>query len=195
MDLFKLDLQLFAEGDQPAPPAPGDGDPTPPAGKTFTQEELDAIIAKRLAREQKQWETKLEEEKAKANMTEQERLKAELEEAKQAGQKAAEAANRRLISAELKVEAAAAGVPADRMDALAKLADLADAAVGDDGKVSGVKEAIASCLAANPFLLAGAQGGANLPGNPRGGAPSGTKSPDEMSVDEYAKWYKERNKK
>lgn len=54
---LRLDLQFFAEGD---PETKTDETPTTPEGakepKTFTQEELDEIVAKRVSREQKKLE-------------------------------------------------------------------------------------------------------------------------------------------
>lgn len=49
---YPMNLQLFAEGDpDPADPTP---DPAPPApDKTFSQAELDRIVAERLARDRK----------------------------------------------------------------------------------------------------------------------------------------------
>src|SRR5699024_7595642 len=92
--------------------------------KTFTQAELDDIIAKRLAREKdKQSETeaklqrlkeleKAEEERKKAAMTEQERLQSEkeeadkkAEEAQEQASKAIEQANERIINTEIRAVA------------------------------------------------------------------------------------------
>lgn len=59
-----LGLQFFAEGDPPI------DDTTPPADPTLTQDQVNDIIAKRLAKEKAKWEkdfsTKLETEKAEA---------------------------------------------------------------------------------------------------------------------------------
>lgn len=60
-------LQFFAEGDggennEPTTQEPGTTEPP----KTFTQEELDEIINKRLKRERSSWEKKLEDEKKEA---------------------------------------------------------------------------------------------------------------------------------
>lgn len=65
--LIKLDLQFFAEPTpgEPTPGEPGGGEPN-----TFSQEEVNEIISKRLKKEQAKWErdfkTKLEQEKKEA---------------------------------------------------------------------------------------------------------------------------------
>ena len=176
-NLFQfLGLQHFAEGDGD----PNAGDNGANAGdKSFTQADLDRIVADRLAREKAKFGD-YEDLKRKAaefdkgqqaQLSEQEKLKAELEAEKAKGSKATEAANQRMMKAELKLQAAAQGVPADRIAAVMKLADTAALTVGEDGEVVGADEAIKACLKANPFLLAGVQGGANLGGNPNGGKP------------------------
>lgn len=185
-NLFQfLGLQHFAEG--------GDGNGDPNAGdnggnagdKSFTQADLDRIVAERLAREKAKFGD-YEDLKRKAaefdkgqqaQLSEQEKLKAELEAEKAKGSKATEAANQRMMKAELKLQAAAQGVPADRIAAVMKLADTAALKVGDDGEVVGAEEAIKACLKANPFLLAGIQGGANLGGNPGAGGKAGDVNP------------------
>lgn len=167
---YPLNLQLFAEGDL-------DPDPTPPApDKTFTQAELDLIVADRLARERKKAEkfadydelkTKLtaleqaEAERAKADLTEAERLTADLEaarikaqEAEERGAAAITTANKRLINAEFKALAREMNVPADRLAAALKLADLGAASVDDEGNPVGVKEAVEALIAAEPYLVA-----------------------------------------
>ncbi|MDT8901161.1 hypothetical protein [Anaeroselena agilis] len=137
-------------------------------GKTFSQEDVDAIIAKRLARAEKDFATKMEEERKKASLSETEKLKAEKEEADKKGKAAIEAANQRLVTAEAKVQAAALGVHPDKITHVLKLADLSGADVNDKGEVNVkvVKQAIEAVLKDLPELKAGGQGGANLGGNP-----------------------------
>lgn len=63
--MFPMNLQTFAEGDPD--PTPADPDPTPQdPPKTFTQEELDKIVADRIARERKRGEERLRVEKEEA---------------------------------------------------------------------------------------------------------------------------------
>ena len=171
-----FNLQLFAEGDD-NPDVGGDRGNT--GDKTFTQADLDRVVAERLAREKAKFGD-YEDLKRKAaefdkgqqaQLSEQEKLKAELEAEKAKGSKATEAANQRMMKAELKLQAASQGVPVDRIAAVMKLADTAALKVSDDGEVVGADEAIKACLKANPFLLAGVQGGPNLGGNPNGGKP------------------------
>lgn len=173
---FLFDLQRFAEGgegngDQNA----GDGDGGNPAGKTFSQEELDAIVTKRLAREQKAWESKLEEEKKKASMTEQEKLKAAAEEAEKKGKTAVAAANQRLVTAEAKIQASALGANPDKISYIIKLADLSGVTVGDNGEVDikAVKQAVEDVLKELPELKSAGAGGFNLGGNPGSKGASG----------------------
>ncbi len=153
--LRRFDLQLFADdggdgGAEPQEPTGGDqgqgkGDTEPSSGgKTFTQAELDAIIAKRLSRERKAWEQQLEEERKKAAMTEAERLKAEKEEAEKRANELVQAANRRIIAAEAKVAAAAAGVKPERISYVLKLADLSDIEADENGNVD--SKAIAAAI-------------------------------------------------
>jgi DNA polymerase III delta prime subunit len=64
----------------PAPePAP---EPKPADGKTFTQDELNTIIQKRLEKAERDWQKKITDAEAKAKLSEDERTKAELKEAR-----------------------------------------------------------------------------------------------------------------
>lgn len=182
-------IPLFNPEPTPSPTDPNPQDPPsdPKPEKTFTQAELNALIADRLDRQAKKYadydelKTKLtaleqaEEERKKAQMSEQDRLQAERDEAlrKVSDVEASvsakvTAANQRLISAEFRTLAREANVPADRIAAALKLADLSEANVDDEGNVSGVKEAVEALVSANPYLVAQAQ--PNPIGNP---APSG----------------------
>ncbi|ETT64940.1 hypothetical protein BSK66_07970 [Paenibacillus odorifer] len=186
---YPLNLQLFAEGDP-------DPDPTP--DKTFTQAELDLIVADRLARERKKAEkfadydelkTKLtaleqaEAERAKSDLTEAERLTADLEaarikaqEAEERGSAAITTANKRLINAEFKALAREMNVPADRLAAALKLADLGAASVDDEGNPVGVKEAVEALIAAEPYLVA------ETKPKPIGGGGGGNPDEDERKT-------------
>lgn len=176
MDNFKLpmNLQLFAEGDEPNP----EQDPKPET-KLVPQDEVDRIVAERLARERKKYEkyadyddlkTKLTEfEKAEAERKQSElsvaeRLEAEkadalkkAQEAEERGNAAITAANQRLINAEFKALAREANVPADRLAAALRLADLSGVTVGEDGEPSGVADAIKALVEAHPYLVAATQ--------------------------------------
>lgn len=162
-DLVPMDLQFFADGGDPdagdnggaqTPDTGGNGGDLTPGGKTFTQEELDAIIQRRLARERKQWEQQLEEERKKAAMTEAERLRAEKEEAERRAQEAQQQAAQRLVQAEAKVVAVELGVKPDRIPYVLRLADLSGVDVGDDGVVDAkaLRDAIEAVLRDVPEL-------------------------------------------
>ena len=155
---FPLNLQLFAEGDpDPTPTPPADPMPV----KAFTQEELDQVIADRIARERKKYadydelKTKLsdfereKEEREKEKMTVTERLEAEkaaalkaAEDARVERDKALTAANQRLIKAEFRTMARELNVRPDALDDAYVLADLSSASVGDDGRINGVEEVL-----------------------------------------------------
>lgn len=181
---YPLNLQLFAESDPPADPDPQD----PP--KTFTQEELDRIVADRIARERKKTEkfadyddikTKLaelekaEEERQKAEMSAVERLEAEkaealkaAEEAKAERDKALSAANQRLIKAEFKTLARELSVRPDALEDAYILANLADVNVDDGGNVVGVKAAVEALIESKPYLVEKAAAQPKTIGEPSG---------------------------
>jgi hypothetical protein len=187
--LLKFDLQFFAGDLPPADPPPGDPPPTdPPGGKTFTQAELDEILAKRLKREkEKQAETdaklkrleefeKAEEERKKAAMTEAEKLKAEKEEADKKAQEAAdqakkaqETANQRIINTEIRSIARSMNAN-DPNDVLALL-DKSGIEMDDEGNVKGVEDVVKALKEAKPWMFkvaigADASGGGNPPSHP-----------------------------
>ncbi|MFK4473692.1 hypothetical protein ABH897_003423 [Paenibacillus sp. RC73] len=184
---YPLNLQLFAEGDpDPTPDPPID--PTPP--KTFTQDELDQVIADRIARERKKYadydalKTKLtefelaDEERQKADMTATERLEAEKAEALKAAEtaraerdQALTAANQRLIKAEFRTLARELNVRPDAIDDAYVLADLSTASVGDDGSINGVKDVVNALIASKPFLVEQPKKEPLPIGGPSGGNP------------------------
>jgi hypothetical protein len=146
-----------------------------PETKTFTQEEIDRIVADRVARANKKLEkfadydelktklseyTKAEEERKKAEMTETERMQAELDELKRIAQEAEEtksktleSANKRLIKSEFKVLAKDLGVRKDALDDAFVLADMSGVEIDEEGNVTGVKEALESLKKAKAFLF------------------------------------------
>ncbi|MEH7246470.1 scaffolding protein [Neobacillus niacini] len=145
--------------------------------KTFTQEELDKIVADRLSREKKKLEKyadydevktkltefeKFEEERKKAEMTVQERLEAEKAEADKRAQeseeranKALEQANKRLLKAEFRLLAKELGVRKDALDDAFVLADMTSVEVDEEGNVLGVKEALETLKKAKAYLFGG----------------------------------------
>lgn len=172
---YPLDLQLFAEPTDPPADPPLDDDPQDPP-KTFTQAEVDEIVTKRLTRDRKGREdyddikaklSALEEaeaEREKAKLSETERLEAEksaavqaAEDAKAERDKALEAANKRLVNAEFKTLARESNIPADRLSAALKLADLSGVTIDEDGNVQGVEDAVKALVAAHSYLAEKAQ--------------------------------------
>lgn len=146
-----------------------------PESKTFTQEELDKIVADRVAREKKKLDkyadydtvkarldefTKAEEERKKAEMTIQERLEAEkaeadkkAQEAEERANKALEQANKRLLKSEFRLLAKELGVRKDALDDAFVLADLSTAEVDEEGNVQGVKEALEALKKSKGYLF------------------------------------------
>lgn len=160
------------------PPDPAVQPPAePPADKTFTQADLDRIVADRLARQKAQFGD-YDALKAKAAefdaLAEQQKSDAEkaVDAARREGRsEALKAANDRLLKAE--VRAAAAQKLADPADAV-RLLDLASFAVGDDGEIDGaaIAAAVDQLVTDKPYLAAkptGFQGSGG--GGPRGGRP------------------------
>ncbi|MGS0530679.1 phage scaffolding protein [Bacillus mycoides] len=190
---LRLDLQFFADGDNPeGDPNNNPGDPNDPP-KTFTQEELDDIVKKRLERERNKSAEqygdyddvkaklaefeKAEEERKKLEMTEIERLQAEKEEAdkkaleaSESAQKAQEKANARILNTEIQSIARAldANDPGDVLALLDKSSIQLDA----DGNYQGVEGAVNALKESKPWMFkkvvgADAAGGANPGTNPR----------------------------
>lgn len=152
-----------------APPAGNPAGAGAPAGgtdaKTFTQGELDAIIAARLAREKPDPEVlrkaaefdKLEE----ANRTELEKAQAAAAKAEQKAKDAETRANQTLIRAAIMAEAASQN--AADVDTVLALLVGSDAVTIEGDDVKGAKAAVAKLLKDKPFLAKtttpGASGG------------------------------------
>ncbi|OME21581.1 MULTISPECIES: phage scaffolding protein [Paenibacillus] len=137
---YPMNLQLFAEGDADPDPNPT-SDPTP--DKTFTQADLDRIVADRLARDRKGRE---DYDDIKTKLT-------TLEQADAARDAALNTANQRLIAAEFRSLARDANIPTDRMAAALKLADLTGVTLDGEGNAIGVKEAVEALIVANAYLV------------------------------------------
>jgi predicted RNase H-like nuclease (RuvC/YqgF family) len=142
--------------------------------KTFSQEEVNDLIAKRLEREKKKLDkyadyddlkSKLSEyeqaqkEKEQAEMTELERLKAQLEEKETFAKTLEEQLNETKTSAQREkirnefIKVATSQNVAYLDDAL-HLADLSAVTIDEDGKVVGVEDVVKSLVDNKPFLLA-----------------------------------------
>jgi len=166
----KLNLQLFAED-----PAPTDDPQNPPAEptdppKTFTQAELDDVIAKRIERERKKYgdyddiKAKLaelqsaEDERKRGELTEVERIKADLE--RESGAKQTLESELSSLRESVKQErirnafiSAATTAKIAYIDDAWALADKAGISVGDDGNVTGVDDVIKALVESKPFLV------------------------------------------
>ncbi len=168
----------------PNAPAPTPGTGTPPApapstepAKTFLQEDVDRIVAERLARARTTPPADYEDLKAKAQelddlkaaqLSEADRLKA----ANTAAEARAAAAEEKLAEANKRaaVFAAAQRHGAIDPDAVFALLDPSAVKVGDDGQVTGAEEAVKALLDSKQYLVGTpptpTPGGAD--GGPRG---------------------------
>lgn len=181
-------------------PDPADAGGTDPAGdKGFTpitsQEELDKVLGKRLARERERYadyddlKTKAAEyDKAlEAAKTDQEKA---VEAAREEGKTAAlQAANARLKEAEARALAAAAKFRNPNL--AVKALDLSDIKVGDDGAVDAdaIKDKLKALSDADPYLVDDGKGRPK-PDRAQGGAGGETKASVAAGADLYAERYK-----
>ena len=176
--LLTLDLQFFAEPGEPNPeptePTPNpepNPEPSPEPTKTYTQDEINEMIAKRLERERKKFadydeiKTKLstyeqaQKERQEAEMTELEKLQAKLAEKETSEQTLAQqlaevqktAQEERIRNEFIKVATSANIAYID--DAIA-LADLSAVKIDEDGKVVGVDHVVSALVENKPFLIA-----------------------------------------
>lgn len=200
--LLPSQLQFLFDDDNPpapvTPPPPVPPAPPAPPAQTFSQEDVNRIVQERLARETAKFAdyedlktkaTKLDEIEA-ASQTETQRLqaaadaaKAEADAAKQEGANALSTAHSLLKNATLTAEATAAGVsvPAAAVALLGTDAafkeHMGKVTVGDDGQVTGAKEAITALIEAQPNLV----GTTPRPGGGDGG-PRQTPPPKELDA-------------
>lgn len=171
--MFHLDPDPPPAGDPPADSPSGD---PPAADRTFTQEQVDRIVQERLSRAKSTPPSDYEDLKAKAakldeleqaNATELEKAVARAEKAEAERQSAIEAANKRLVEAAVLAEATAQ--KAIRPEHLHRLIDTGQVTVGDDGQVTGAKEAVEAFLKANPEYVGSPAGGGADQGAREGG--------------------------
>lgn len=147
--------------------APNGTETGKPEERTFTQSELDAIIADRVKREREKYTDYADlKKKAEAYAAYEEAQKTELQKAQEAAQQfqaerdaALSVANDRMIRAEFIKEASRLNV-AHPEDAYA-LADRGEVTIAEDGKVAGVADAVKVLVDAG-----------RLPLSSRGPAPS-----------------------
>lgn len=165
---------IGVEGEADQTPPEGEVDQTPPAEepkqpeqpKTFTESDVNKIVEKRLNRERKSWEKKVEEDKIKAAMTVEEKLKAEKLEAEIKANEAITKANQRLIKSEIVSKAGQIGVI--DIDAAYKLLNKDDIEIDEDGNITGVDEAIKDLITKKPYLLKKATTEPNNSGDDQG---------------------------
>lgn len=178
--LLTLNLQYFAEGgEQEAPETNPDGQPSAEtqvessesAEKTFTQAELDEIIAKRIARVEKKYEgfddlkTKLSEYESQAEEKRQSEL-TDLQKAQEQAQQfetqlqeltaqlEAERNNARQQAIKNEFIKVASSANIIDIDAAMALSDLSAVEIGEDGKVNGVDDVIKTLVENKPYLVA-----------------------------------------
>lgn len=178
---YPLNLQLFGEPDPtPEPDPQPNSDPTTEPEKTFSQAEVDEIVAKRLARDRKGRE---DYDDIKARLADFEGKQAEwstaIEAAEKAAQEAEEArikalehANKRLIKAEFK-ELATTGevkIRPDAVDDAFQLADISGVLVDEAGNVAGMAEVIKALVEAKPYFGEKPNGPRQIGGDTNGGS-------------------------
>lgn len=158
----------------------GEGEPSA-TGRTFSQDEMNKIVAREKKRAADAERKRIEDESRAAGLSEAEKLKADLAEKDKAIVAATERANRRSIAAEAQVQAIAAGIRADRVAAAIRLADLSGVECDDDGEpdAEAIKTSIQAILKEYPEWAAGASDGKGVGSgaNPAGGGNSGQKNP------------------
>lgn len=160
-------------GDPPPPPPDPAGDKT--ADGTFTQAEVDALIAKRLGRERANTEKFLKDAAERESLDESDRLKAEKADAEKAADEARREVLAERVSLAAERAALAAKVNPERVDRFLRMVDLSDLdSLTADGKVDAdaIAKAVAATLEDVPEFGAGAPkppGGGDFSGS--GGAP------------------------
>jgi hypothetical protein len=154
----------------PAPtpePAP---EPKPADGKTFTQDELNSIIQKRLDKAERDWQKKVTDAEAKAKLSEDERTKAELADTR------AQLAERDLRDT-VKEAAEKAGVKNPRLFYNAYKDDLE---TDSKGKITNLKDVLEAAKTESPELFGTA------PAPPAGSADAGAGNGSQVT-DLYTK--------
>jgi len=172
--LFPVNLQYFADEppvDTPEEPAVTDNPEAPQEPqKTFTQAEIDEILAKRLERERKKYADyedlkkkaeefeKLAEEKRLAEMTAQQRAEEEARKAQEERDRLfreleEERAKIRREKIESEFIRLAASANIAYVDDALRLVDISAVEIGEDGKPVGVDTIVKQLVQDKPFLL------------------------------------------
>jgi hypothetical protein len=153
----------------------------------MTQAELDALIGKAHGKAKTQAEREFKQWLERQQMDDAARAKAEKDDAEKAAQEHVKGANGRLVRAEAKVAALAAGVKADRVTRFLRNVDLDDVEVDDDGDVDekAVAKAVKAALDEVPEFKGGASNGGG--GGSSGGEFNGTGDKKVWTRDEISK--------
>lgn len=140
--------------------------------KKLTQAEVDAILSKRLKDERRKWDADAKAAADREKMDEAQRAQAEKEDAEKRANDAISTANKRLVTADVKTAASAAGVRPERVAAFLRHVDTDDIEVDDDGNVDdkAVKSAVDKALKDVPEFKAG-KGAGKSGGDLNGGDP------------------------
>lgn len=150
----------------------GDGDAAA-KGDTkveMTQAELDELVAKRVAKATKAAKDEAAAAAEKAKLDENERTKLEAKEAEDKAAAREHAADLKLVRADAKSYALAAGADPKQVDAVVKLADLEEIEVEDDKPdEKAIKAAIDKVLRTTPALKAAAGNGNGASGGEHNG--------------------------
>lgn len=163
----------------------GQQDPGTTGTQMFTQDQLDAIIADRVSREQRKYEKQLEDERATAGKNETDKLTVERDRAVEERDRVRNESGGRIARSEAKVVAVAEGARSDRVDAVVGNTDLS-AAVDDQGEPDSVKikEAVQKVLSDYPEWKANAQ---SPPANRSGTDMNGGGGSSEPTLDDFRK--------
>ncbi len=153
-----------------------------------SQDQFDRMVKDRIARvkatppadyeDLKARAAKLDEIEA-ANLSELEKANARAEKAEQESAAALDAANKRLIQAEILAEATTQ--KALKPEHMHRLIDTGQVTVGDDGQVTGAKEAVEGFLKANPEYVGSGRPGGSADQGARDGT-TGVKQVTEVEL-------------
>jgi hypothetical protein len=126
--------------------------------RTYTREEYEKGVQRRLARQERKLredlKTEAEEQAKRERMDETTRLRTEKEESERKAQAVVKAAQDKLVLAEAKAQAAALGVPQDSLKYISRLVDISDVDVDVDGTPDeeAIREAVEQVLKDVPAL-------------------------------------------
>ena len=154
---------------------------TPPANEG-EKEQFSREYVKELREENKSWRVKAQEAEKLLETTKSETAN-KLAESQKAVETATKSSQDRIIRAELKATALAAGMV--DLDFL-KLADLSQVTLSDDGEVKGAEEMIEALKKSKPHFFTENKTSSSTAKTPEK-KPDGAKSAKDMTPEEYAK--------